>query len=135
MRLTQHGTEIKMCYRVSRNRFSESRDDLTTTAKCCATLPSRAIRMLCAIHHHRVRKTAFNLSKSTTLQSSRSYFNPSHSATQLCVTALRRAAVCTLAANHHQTIGIVTRQRAGWCCSDFTQTINIFVLFSTVPNC
>lgn len=36
--------------------------------------------------------------------------------------------MCTLAADHHQAIGIVTRQRAGWCRSDFTPLTSLFFL-------
>ena len=117
MWLTQHGTEIKMCYRVTRDRFSESRDVLSIAAQRCTMLTSCAIRMLYAIHHCRACKTAFNSSKSSTLSSSRSCFNLNYNATQLSVTVLRKRAVsCTLAANHHQTIGSVTTQKAVRCC-------------------
>lgn len=105
MCLIRHGAGIKMCYRVTRDRFSESRDDLSIVAQRCMMLTSCAIRKLYATYHLRAHINTFNLSKSSTVSfQSQLQHNPAqhHSSDKKG----------TLAANHHQTIRSVTMQRA-----------------------
>lgn len=58
-----------------------------------------AIRMLCAIHHPRAPKTALEQVQHAVKFAA--IFQPQLQCNQLCVTALRRAAVCTLASSSH----------------------------------